>query len=489
MRIAHVSSEVAPYSQTGGLAQVVSALPRTLAELDGGTHKVAIFSPLYRSVYAALQQRNEQLGERECAMRLAFGYRWHHAYFRTLHRPSAPPIHFLDCPELFDREGIYGEDDGDFDDNAERFSILCRAVLEGCERLMAGAPQIIHCHDWQTGLLPLLLRTHRPDLLVTTRTVFTIHNLAYQGCFPKTTMKSLALPWSAFTFRGLEFYDKVSTLKAGIAFADVTTTVSENYAREIRTTEFGCGLEGFLTFDCPQLVGICNGIDVEQWNPASDSFIAERFDASHLDGKRHCRNALLSEYGLTAEPSELLVGVVSRLADQKGLDLIADLVPELHAMSIRLIVVGNGDAQLEDRFKRLAGSFGKHLAVYIGFDEGRAHRVFAGADAFLMPSRFEPCGLGQMAAMRYGTVPIVHAVGGLRDTVEDPGDTGMRTGMGNGFVFQDASPIALREAMVRAARIYRDEAVVWRRLAQRCMALDWSWTVSARRYLELYREA
>lgn len=484
MKIAHVASEVAPYCQTGGLAQVASALPEALARLESGAHEVAIFCPLYRSVFAALAREAATLGERQCEVLVPFGARRHRGWFRSLTRPSGLQVHFFDCPELFERNGIYGDENGDFEDNGERFSTFCRAVLDASERLMGGAPDVFHCHDWQTGLLPVLMGTHRRDMLQATHTVFTIHNLAYQGYFPKSLMRALRLPWSTFTKQGLEFYDQVNALKAGVAYATTTTTVSESYAEEIRTPEFGCHLEGFLREDCPRLLGLRNGIDVEEWNPATDAHIAHPYSAEDLEGKDNCRRALLKEYGLEAEPGDLLVGVVSRLAGQKGLDLVAEIVPELHDLGIRLVLVGNGETALEERFRYLASAFKDNLSVYIGFDAARAHRVFAGADAFLMPSRFEPCGLGQMAAMQYGTVPVVHAVGGLRDTVIDAG----AKNMGNGFRFEEASIADLRTTLSRAATLHRKNPKQWEELVQRGMRADWSWTQSAQAYLRLYRD-
>lgn len=485
MRIAHVASEIAPYSQTGGLAQVAAALPEALARMDGQEHGVCVITPLHRSVASALEKRGESLGPPRIAVSVPFAGRWHEGSFRSV-RSGAVDIHFFDCPSLFDRDGIYEDEQGPYPDNAERFSSFCRATLEAAKELMGAEPDLFHCHDWPTGLLPILLRTHMRGLLPNVRTVFTIHNLAYQGCTDKQLMEDLHLPWSAFSMQGLEFYDQVSLLKAGIAFSDATTTVSQSYAEEIRTPEFGCTLDGFLRHDCQHLLGIRNGIDVDEWNPRRDPHIKETFDADEVAGKQRCRRALLSDYGLDASEEQLVVGVVSRLAEQKGLDLVAEIVPELHDLGVVLVLLGNGESDLEERFGWLSKTFAHNLAAYVGFDTVRAHRVFAGADAFLMPSRFEPCGLGQMAAMRYGTLPIVHAVGGLRDTVDDPGEDAMRQGAGNGFSFDQASLTGLRTGLSRAARLYREEPATWLALMQRGMKADWSWSVSARKYAQLY---
>lgn len=483
MRIAHVASEVAPYSQTGGLAQVAAALPSGLAALSSGANTVAVFSPLYTVVLAAVHRRGETLGAPHSPVSVRVSEREHRVSFRSLRRDDGVWLHFVDCPALFRRPELYGDASGDYADNGERFGVLCRAVLAGAALAMDGEPEVFHCHDWQTGLLPALLKCEVPTRAA--KSVFTIHNLAYQGCFPKELLPALGIPWSTFTPQGLEFYDQVSLLKAGVAFADATTTVSETYAHEIRTPEFGCYLDGFLRADCPRLLGIRNGIDVEEWNPASDDAIAAGFTADDLRGKARCREALLAEYGLSATSGGLLIGIVSRFADQKGLDLVAAIAPELQALGARLILVGNGDPALEARFRQLADAFPDTLAVFIGFDSARAHRVFAGADAFLMPSRFEPCGLGQMAAMRYGTLPIVHAVGGLRDTVVDVDEGQSRA---NGFRFEHASVAELRRTIKRAVALHSSRPTIWTQLMRRGMSEDWSWTRPAQLYLSLYEE-
>ncbi len=483
MRVAHVASEVAPYSQTGGLAQVAAALPRALAGLAGTLSSVAVFSPLYPSVHAAVERRGETLSSAHSAVSVRFAGREHKVTIRSLGRDGGLKYHFLDCPALFGRSELYADANGDYADNGERFGVLCMAVLQAAATVMGGAPDVYHCHDWQTGLLPALLKSGVSASAA--KTVFTIHNLAYQGCFPKELLPAMGIPWSTFTPQGLEFYDQVSMLKAGVAFSDATTTVSETYAHEIRTPEFGCYLDGFLRADCPRLLGIRNGIDIEEWDPEHDAAIAKAFTHENLAGKAQCRSALLNEYGLPAKPDALLLGIVSRLADQKGLDLVAEIAPELASMGAQLILVGNGDPGLEARFRWLAGNFKDSVGIRIGFDSARAHRVFAGADAFLMPSRFEPCGLGQMAAMRYGTVPIVHAVGGLLDTVDDVDEGPSRA---NGFRFEHASVAELRRTIARAVALKSEQPQTWSQLVQRGMTEDWSWAKPAAQYLRLYEE-
>lgn len=445
-----------------------------------------VLSPLYRTVRRALAERDARLGSLRTTRTVAFGGKSHRVDFLPLALPTGVQVCFLDCPALYDREGIYGGVEGEFADNAERFSVLCRASLDAASELMGAMPDVFHCHDWPTGLLPLMLREQEGEKATRPHSIFTVHNLAFLGCFPKGLMSDAGLPWSSFTSHGLEFYDQVSMLKAGIAFADVTTTVSVSYADEIRTPEFGCHLDGFLRHDCPRLIGIRNGIDVDAWDPNRDAHLAAPYTSEHLAGKAICREALLAESGWPPACKDLLIGVVSRLANQKGLDLVAELVPELHELGARLVLVGDGDANLEERFAWLARTFRDNLSITLGFDVALSHRVFAGADAFLMPSRFEPCGLGQMVAMRYGTIPVVHAVGGLRDTVQDPEEGPMLAEGGNGFAFESADVASLRVAVRRAAQMHRERPAEWSQLMHRGMSADWSWSESARAYLDLY---
>jgi starch synthase len=336
---------------------------------------------------------------------------------------------------------------------------------------------VLHAHDWQAGLAPVYLRLE--PARARTASVMTIHNLAYRGLFAKQVLPELGVPWDEFTIEGLEFYDQVSLLKGGLARADVVTTVSPSYAEEIVEPIAGEGLHAFLGA-LPKLVGIVNGIDAEAWNPASDAALPARYAAADPAGKATCRRALAEEYGLKLGPETVLAVMVSRLADQKGCDIVADLVPELHGLDARLIVLGAGDATLEDRFRWLGRVFREHIAVHVGFDVARARRIYAGGDLFLMPSRFEPCGIGQLYAMRYGALPVVHAVGGLRDTVAD-GVTG--------FTFAFADLLGLRWGVERALATYRDHRADWRRMVTAAMSRDSSWAPSAQRYMDEYRAA
>jgi starch synthase len=481
-----VASEVTPWSQTGGLGEVVGALPEALAARGGGEVEVSVITPLYRATRARADALGARLEDTGIEVAVAFPAADLAARVVRLARPAGTVEHFfLDCPPLYDRDGQYGGVNGDYPDNALRFAVLARAALAAAQRVGGGAqPDLYHVHDWHPGLLPLYLqRAGRPAA-----SILTIHNLAFQGSFDKRTVVDLGLDWSAFTPQSMELYDRVSFLKGGLAAADAVTTVSESYAVEILTPRFGEGLHGFLKYDVQEVHGIRNGIDRAAWDPATDRAIAARFSARDLAGKRACRAALAAECNLAPAPGDLLVGMVSRVTEQKGVDLIADLVPELHGLGIRLIVLGSGDPALEQRLVWLAERFSHHLSVVIGFDPPLARRIFAGADCVLMPSRFEPCGLTQMYAMRYGAVPIVNPVGGLRDTVSDPGDDALAEGKGTGFWMEEVSASALRAALRRAAGMCRYQQKGWQRLVEQVMALDFSWDQPADAYLDLYRQ-
>jgi starch synthase len=380
------------------------------------------------------------------------------------------------------RRGLYGEGGRDYGDNAERFAFLTRAALAipGATRLR---PRIVHLNDWQTGLGPYLLAHEHADdpALAGARTVFTIHNLAYQGVFPKEVIPHLGLPWSAFRPDALEFYDRLSFMKAALVGADALTTVSPTYAREILEPEGGAGLDPVLRHRRDRLTGILNGIDAGEWDPATDPHLPARYSARSLAGKARCKAALQRELGLAERPDVPLLTMVSRLAEQKGVDLVAAALPELLARDVQLAILGSGDPAYEQALAAAARERPGRMAVRIGFDEALAHRLEAGGDAFLMPSRFEPCGLNQMYSLRYGTVPVVRAVGGLDDTVEDY-DGWNR---GTGFKFRDYAPAALLLAVRRALDAHRDKKA-WRGLVTRGMAQDFSWDRSAERYEALY---
>jgi starch synthase len=471
MRVLHVASEVAPFAQSGGLADVLAGLPRALAESHG--LDVAIMVPLYRGTEAKLAAAGVTL---DAGAPIALEIGWHRfeAALRTV-KIGRVTYGFVDCAPLYDRAGsLYGPGgSGEFTDNHVRFAALGKAAVEYGARLLRGPIDVLHVHDWQGALAAIYARVAGASCAIAT----TVHNLAFRGIFPKHVMLELGLPWSIFTLHQLEFWDQVCLLKGAMAAADVVTTVSPTYAHEILTPERGEALDAFIKADVRRLVGIVNGIDVDEWNPATDPALPAHFSRDALAGKVTCRHALAEEMGLAIEPQHVLLGAVARMTGQKGFDLVADIVPELERLGARLIVLGSGEPDLEDRYRWLADVFSHQVAVRIGFDLALSHRVYAGCDAFVMPSRFEPCGLGQLYAMRYGTIPVVTSVGGLRDTVRDPG-TGIR--------FEDITAHGLLAAVERAVDLIRAPSAL-ARTRQTAMSRDSSWAASALQYLQLYR--
>jgi starch synthase len=471
MEILFVASEVAPFSKTGGLGDVAGALPRALAARG---HAVSVVTPRYGAIDPArhgLKPLHRAIRVRGEATTL-----WV--------KPGRAPIYFVEHERLFGgRAGLYGERGADYPDNAERFAYLARAAL-AIPAALRLRPRIVHVNDWQTGLLPYLLRhEHGHDpALAHARTVFTIHNLAYQGVFPKAAVPVLGLPWDVFRYEAMEFWDRLSFMKAALTFADALTTVSPTYAREILGPEFGAGLDAVLRHRTKDLTGILNGIDTAEWDPTTDRYLPAHFSAEALAGKAACKAALQRELGLPVRADVTLLALVSRLADQKGVDLVAAAFPALLEHDVQVALLGSGDRRYEEAFARAARERPDRIAARIGFDEGLAHRIEAGADVFLMPSRFEPCGLNQMYSLRYGTVPVVRAVGGLEDTVQDYDGWNA----GTGFKFEEYSPQALVLAVRRALDVCRDRRA-WAGLVRRGMAEDNSWDRSAGRYEALYR--
>ena len=402
------------------------------------------------------------------------------------------PVYLLEHEHYSNRDSLYGTSDGDYWDNCERFVFFCRAALEGMARLDAGRPgvrwqpQVIHANDWQTGLLPVYLRTLYRDhpMLGSLASVFTIHNLAYQGVFWHYDMPMTGLGWDLFTPAGIEFYGKLNFMKGGLIFSDLLTTVSRTYAREIRTPAFGCGLEGVLEDRSQNLHGVVNGIDYEAWNPQKDPAIAHPYSAEDPEPKAVCRETLRRELGLE-DGAGPIIGIITRLAEQKGMDLVLEALPGILEEDAQLVVLSSGDARLEEVFRAAAAAHPGRVAVRIGYDDELSRRIFAGSDAFLMPSRYEPCGLGQLIALRYGSAPIVRRTGGLADTVTEF-DPSRRSG--TGFVFDAFTPDALLAAVRRAAATFRQPAL-WKALVRNAMAEDFSWDASAREYVTLYRKA
>ena len=475
MRVVMLAPEVHPYAKTGGLADVLAALPAALNRIGV---EVSVCLPAYRTALRAL-------GPLPVILRLHAPVSSRMEPAEILAVPDAPvPTFLVRADRFFDRDGLYGVGGRDYDDNAERFAFFCRAALEWL-RHASPAPDILHMHDWQTALVPAFLRA-TADLypeLAAVRTVQTVHNLAYQGRFPSEEWHLLNLDPRHFVPDGLEFYGDINYLKAGLLFADAITTVSPRYAEEIQTPSFGSGLDGVLRMRADRLRGILNGVDDAVWNPASDPFVPAHYDQGDLRGKARCKAALQADLGLAVSPEPALLAVVSRLAEQKGLELLGAVLPGLlKTRAVQFVALGSGDARYEKLLVGLAGQFPGRVGVRIGFDEPLAHRIEAGADVFLMPSRFEPCGLNQLYSLRYGTVPVVHATGGLDDTVVE---FDAREGLGTGFKFTPYTEEAFLAALRRALDTRRD-AAAWQRLVTNGMSQDFSWQRAAREYARLY---
>jgi starch synthase len=469
-----IGSEALPFAKTGGLADVLGALPAALARLGWD---VTLVVPRYRGVEAGVPAG---------AFRLTVGGI---AYDITLFEAPLDGTRTLlvDVPPLFGRDDLYGVGAADYPDNPRRFAVLVRAALHHAAA-SGTSPSVVHAHDWQAGLAAVYLRTlyAGDSVLGGTPSVFTIHNLAYQGLFEADWLPRLDLPWSLFGIDALEFYGRISFLKGGINYSTAITTVSPTYAREIQTPELGFGFDGILRSRSADLFGILNGIDAGRWNPAADPYLPAAFDAADLTGKRLSKAAVLERYGLPRDQAALerpLVGMISRMVDQKGFDLIARLADRLPGVGASFVVLGTGEPRYQDLWRDLAARFPDRIGARIGFDEGLAHLIEAGADIFLMPSRFEPCGLNQMYSLRYGTIPLVHRVGGLADTVRDS-----RRKDANGFVFEEYTPQALLGTLERALRAYQEPAK-WRALQAAGMRLDHSWDRSAREYVKIYERA
>ncbi len=462
-----VSSEAAPFAKTGGLADVVGSLP---AALKAFGHEVAVLIPRYASVQAESARRVYD------GLTIYFGPR---RVDTVLYKhDSSVPVYLLDCPELFGRLGFYGEGGVDYPDNDIRFAVLARAALAVARNVFR--TEIFHCHDWQAGLIPAYLKTMfaTDPTFLGAKTLFTIHNLGYQGLFTPETLSKVALDSSLFRPDGLEFFGSVSYLKSGIAFSDALSTVSPTYANEIQTPEYGFGLDGILRARSAVLSGILNGADYGEWNPATDPNLSVRYSADDLSGKQACKRGLIEEFGLPADAmTRPLLGVVSRFTRQKGSDLIAAAMRDMLAEDAYFVALGSGEPEYEEYFTRIAAEFPGRAAVKIGFDNGLAHRVEAGSDIFLMPSQYEPCGLNQMYSLKYGTIPVVRATGGLDDTIDES----------TGFKFRDYSAPALLEAVREAIGTFAN-VTKWRGMMLNGMAKDFSWNVSAAAYSTLYRD-
>lgn len=466
-RVLMVASEATPFAKTGGLADVLGALP---AALNATGNETAVVMPRYRQI-----PYHETVSAYDNLRLFAGPHAWS-VDIRTLVH-NGVRFYFVEHPHLFDRDGLYAQRAFDFWDNHRRFAVLALAALGVAETLFT--PDVIHFHDWQTGLLPVYLKDQQWNnpVFAGVKTVCTIHNLGYQGRFGKQVWPDLGLNGGWLRPDNLEFYGDISFLKAGIINADWITTVSPTYAREIQTPEGGFGFDGILRSRAANLSGILNGVDYDEWSPEADTHIAANYSADDLDGKLACKLDLLKEFGLPADnPERPLIGIVSRFAAQKGFDLVAGVAQLFAEEDAQLVVLGSGEWKYEQIFNDWQRWLPGKVGVWIGYNDKLAHKIEAGADMFLMPSLYEPCGLNQIYSLRYGTVPVVRATGGLEDTIQE--DTG--------FKFRDYSAGALYDALRAALGAYRNRGP-WRERMRRGMAKDFSWRASARQYTELYR--
>nr|MBI3612299.1 glycogen synthase GlgA [Nitrospirota bacterium] len=479
LKILFVSPEAAPFAKTGGLADVAGALPCALAKLG---HQVKLVIPRYGSIDGAAYGFKEWL---KMEVPSASGM-IQAVVERGFFSEDKIPVLAVRHDPFFARAGLYGEGGRDYPDNLDRFAFLCRAVMELLPWLAQDGwtPDLLHAHDWQSALCTVYPRTLYKPVPEVNRlgTVFTIHNIGYQGHFPEADYPKTGLGLDLFTPAGLEFYKKLNLMKGGLLFADRLTTVSPTYSREIQTPEFGFGLEGVVRERADRLTGIVNGIDTDQWDPETDHYLASRYSLTKIAGKSVCKVALQQEMNLPVRNVPLLV-VISRLSDQKGLDLVADIVPALMTEELQLVLLGSGDPGLEVRFRSLHEQWPQKFGLRIGFDDGLAHRIQAGGDLLLMPSRYEPCGLSQLYALRYGTVPIVRQTGGLADTVAAYGSSENATG----FTFKEANAAALLST-IRAALAVYVHPKRWAALMLAGMKTDVSWAKSARAYSDLYEQ-
>jgi starch synthase len=476
MRILFIASEGLPFSKTGGLADVIEALPKALVAQG---HEVAVVLPRYRGTKATavvMPSLTIPMG----------GARLRFPAIADGTLLNGVRYFFVDDPAYFDRDGLYGGRRGDYPDNAERYTEFCRAAIEVAKHIWPA--DLMHCHDWQTALVPVLLRTSYSDdpLVKDIPVVFTVHNMGYQGQFPREGLDRVGIPQTLFHPGGIEFFGTVNLLKGGLVYSDYLTTVSKKYAQEIQTPEFGHGLDGVAKSRADRLVGILNGVDYTAWNPEKDKLIAAKYSAKDLSGKQVCKNDLLEVFALPHEHLERpLLGIVSRFADQKGFDLIAEKAHELLREDLVLVVLGTGERKYEELFRALAAAYPGRVGVKVEYNNELAHKVEAGADMFLMPSRYEPSGLNQMYSLKYGTVPIVRATGGLDDSIE-PFD--VEHGTGTGFKFQEYTGEALLYAVRQALHHYMDERI-WKRIQLNGMAKDFSWKGPASEYAKLYEAA
>jgi len=478
MKIALLASEVAPFAKTGGLADVAGALPKVLSKLG---LEVVVLMPFYRET----KKKNFSLKKIGSGGEFVWNGKPENCSLWE-YREAGLSFVFVEKDEYFDRDYLYGTAQGDYPDNGERFAFFSRAALESL-KLLGFRPDVIHGHDWQSALAPAYLKhvcSHDP-FFARTRSLFTIHNLAYQGLFEKEILGRVGLPEYLFNMEDLEFYGRVNYLKAGILYSTAVSTVSPRYSQEIQTPEFGYRLDGLLRKRRGSLFGILNGVDCSDWNPATDKFIIKKFDVGSPGGKLDCKADLLRSLSLPRSKEDVpVVGMVSRLAGQKGLDILCDALDGMFKLGVYLIVLGTGEEVFQKALLSAQKKYSRFFGLRIAFDEALSHKIYAGSDIFLIPSRYEPCGLTQMYSLRYGTVPVVRATGGLEDTIQE---FNSETNTGNGFKFQEYSASALLTSLQRAVSVYRQKEK-WQTLLTKAMSCDFSWDRSAREYLRLYEK-
>lgn len=474
MKILIATPEAVPYVKTGGLADVAGAL---LKEYRRMKKKAYIILPLYKKI------KEGQVPLRDTGVKIKIPLGDSGMEGRIFSDQFS--AYFIRCDEFFDRQELYGTPQGDYIDNASRFIFFSRGIIEACKALNF-KPDVIHCNDWQTGLVPLYLKTiyGADKFFKDTATLLTIHNLGYQGLFLSSELPIAGLGWELFNPEGIEFYGKVNFLKAGIVSAAILTTVSNTYAKEILNKDLGFGLDGVLRKRETDLYGVINGIDYEEWDPSKDKFIPENFNIKNLKGKAVCKKQLVKEVSLDKEERPL-IGIVGRLSLQKGLDLVIQSIDELLSLGVNLVILGKGNEVFHSSFSEIAKKYKGRVSVTIGFEEPLAHRIYGGSDFFLMPSRYEPCGLGQLIALRYGCIPIARRTGGPVDTIQDYESL---TSKGTGFLFSDHTPSAMQDAIKRALCVYTDMNKM-HKMVINAMRMDFSWKKSAERYIELYSMA
>ncbi|MFA5104401.1 MAG: glycogen synthase GlgA [Candidatus Margulisiibacteriota bacterium] len=479
MKILIVSSEMVPFSKTGGLADVVGALPKVLKELG---HDTRVIIPKYKSDgHLGITAKLILSG-----LEIQVGAEKKKANIYEAKIPGDAIVYLIES-ELFERDGLYQENGRDYPDNAERFIFFSEAVL-ALIKAIGWEPHVIHANDWQTALIPAYIKTSlSKDLFYNTiATVYTIHNMGYLGVFPAAKMPLTGLGWEYFTPDTMEFWGNVCFSKAGIVYADAINTVSETYSSEIQTEEFGHGLDGLVRSRAKDVYGILNGIDYEVWDPKKDPNLKKHYDFSDLNGKAANKTILRKSCGLSQKKDIPVIGMVSRLTDQKGFDILSGCFEEIMALGAQFVILGTGDPKYHDLFSAYAKKYPGQVSVNLGFDAAVAPLIYAGSDMFLMPSRYEPCGLGQLISFKYGTIPIVRSTGGLADTVLDLDADSVK---GSGFVFKDYTCAALFGAVKRAVIKYRSDKKDWAAAMKKIMEYDYSWNISAKKYVALYKKA